>query len=391
MDGVFDRVRAGLARVTVLGWTVLALGVAGWCVGYRLGWQEMMVVAGASLLLLLIAALFTIGRLELTAEISVSPPRVVVGERVAGQLRVSNLRSRAARGLRVELPVGESVGVYSFPALKKDHPVDELFIVPTNRRAVIPVGPLTTVKGDPLGVMRRSEVWTEIEEIFVHPKTVPLPTMAAGLIRDMEGQATPQLSPSDVAFHTLREYVPGDDRRHVHWRSSAKIGQLMVRQYVDTRRSHVAVVLSTDLDEYSSEDEFELAVSCAASAALQARRDEQTLSLFVGAHEVVSDQPKRMLDKFSAIEGDRGSGGLSEGVTAARSLAPEASVAVMCVGSGVSIADVRAASSRVSLEAMPVVLRADESVEPGYRVIGTTKFVNVPTLRDLARGLGGVV
>ena len=85
-----------------------------------------------------------------------------------------------------------------------------------------------------------------------------------GAIRDLDGQETKHLSPSDIAFHTLRDYVPGDDRRHVHWKSSAKIGQLMVRQYVDTRRSHVAVRLSLAPAEYPSDGEFELPLSCRA-------------------------------------------------------------------------------------------------------------------------------
>ena len=376
--------------VTSLGWAVGAFAVLAWSVGWRLGWAEMMVIAGAGLVLWLVSIALTLGRLDLSAEISVSPSRVVVGERAAGQLEIKNERTRTARGVRIEMPVGKAIAVYSLPTLKAGELTDELFVVPTNRRAVIPVGPVASVKGDPLGMLRRTERWSDVEEIYVHPKTVPLATMAAGLIRDMEGQATTQLSPSDVAFHTLREYVAGDDRRHVHWKSSAKIGELMVRQYVDTRRSHVAVLLSLDLDEYTDEDEFELAVSCAASAALQAIRDEQTLSVFAGGAQLVSDHPKRLLDKFSAIEPSRGAHGLATAVTAARTIAPEASIAVMCVGSQLSVADVRKASTRVPIDTTGLVLCAAFDAEPGYQVIGTTKFVNVPTLDSLPRGMAAV-
>jgi len=377
--------------VTVLGWTVGALGVVAWVAGFVWGWQEMMVIAGGSLLLGAIAVALTLGRLDLSSTIEVSPSRVVVGERAAGALTVTNKRSRTARGLRVEMPVGKAIAAYSLASLKGGDATDELFIVPTNRRAVISVGPVATVKGDPLGLMRRTETWGGVEEIYVHPKTVPLSTMAAGLIRDMEGQATPQLSPSDVAFHTLREYVAGDDRRHIHWKSSAKIGNLMVRQYVDTRRSHVAVLLSIDLDDYADADEFELGVSCAASAAMQALRDEQTLSLFAGGRQLVAENPKRMLDRFSAIEATRGAGGLDHALTAARTLAADASVAVLCVGSAVPIANVRRSATRMSLDATGIVLRADFEAKPGYQVIGTTKFVNVPALDALGRGVAAVI
>ena len=67
------------------------------------------------------------------------------------------------------------------------------------------------MQGDPLGLFRRVRTWSEVEEIFVHPRTVPLPPTVMGLLRDMEGQPTLELSPSDVAFHALREYAPGDE------------------------------------------------------------------------------------------------------------------------------------------------------------------------------------
>ena len=57
---------------------------------------------------------------------------------------------------------------------------------------------------------------------------------------------------SDLAFHALREYQPGDDRRYIHWRSSAKAGRLLVRQFLDTRRSHVTVIVDPDPEQYRS-------------------------------------------------------------------------------------------------------------------------------------------
>ena len=81
---------------------------------------------------------------------------------------------------------------------------------------------------------------------------VALESLGAGLLRDLEGVSTDAVSQSDLAFHALREYVPGDDLRHVHWRSSAKVmaaageTQLLVRQYLDTRRSHATVVVDDD-------------------------------------------------------------------------------------------------------------------------------------------------
>ena len=73
---------------------------------------------------------------------------------------------------------------------------------------------------------------------------------------------------SDLAFHALREYVLGDELRHVHWRSSAKANKLQIRQYHDTRRSHLTIVLDDNRDSDGDPDDFETAVSAAASVAL---------------------------------------------------------------------------------------------------------------------------
>ena len=89
---------------------------------------------------------------------------------------------------------------------------------------VIPVGPATSVRGDPIGLIRRQVSWAEQTEVFVHPRTTRLEPFGSGLLRDLEGRTTEDVSMSDLAFHTLREYVPGDDRRYIHWRSSAKVG-----------------------------------------------------------------------------------------------------------------------------------------------------------------------
>ncbi|MFT3852167.1 MAG: DUF58 domain-containing protein [Ilumatobacteraceae bacterium] len=334
---------------------------------------------------------FTLGRIDVEAAIAVNPSRVVVGDRAAGELTLTNKRARSVHGLRVELPVGKAIVPYTVSRLKGHGSVEELFVVPTQRRAIIPVGPLTTVRGDPLGLMRRERTWTDVDEIYVHPKTVMLSTIAAGLIRDLEGLTTPDLSPSDVAFHTLREYVIGDDMRHVHWKSSAKIGTLMVRQYNDTRRSHVAVLLSTDTDEFAGEEEFELAVSCAASVAVQAIRDEQTVDVIVGDQQFPAVNPSRLLDRFSGIEGRPGGPGAGLALQTARNVAPGASVAVLCVGSTRDLPSLRTAMVSAGFDINTVVLQAKIGGRSGYRRVGRSAFVEVPALDTLGRGLVAVV
>ncbi len=391
MRTVRRSLRTAWGAVSPLGRTVAVVAVACWVGGSMWGWRELLIISSVAIVLLALAVVFTLGKLDLESHIGVEPPRVTVGERVAGSLTLRNRRHRSARSLRVELPVGKAMAVFAVPHLAPDSATDELFIVPTNRRAIIPVGPVATVQGDPLGLLRRRRSWSNVEEIYVHPLTIGLSTIAAGLIRDLEGQTTKHLSPSDIAFHTLRDYEPGDDRRHVHWKSSAKLGRLMVRQYVDTRRSHIAVLLSTDLDEYESDDEFEVAVSCAASVATQALRDEQTLAMFAGDQQLPTAGPKLLLDRFSGLEARHGHGGIDHCLRLARQKSPDASVAVVCLGSRLGVAEVRRATTRVALDTATLVLRADLASKPAYQVVGSSRFVNVPDLKSLNRGLEQVL
>lgn len=391
MSRMLRSLRLVWGGISPFGRTVGAIAGASWVMGALWGWRELLIFASIAIVLLALAVTFTLGKLDLSSHVGVEPSRVVVGERAAGALTLRNNRHRTARSLRIELPVGNAVAVFAVPHLAADAEVEELFIVPTNRRAIIPVGPVATVQGDPLGLLRRKRSWSTREEIFVHPLTTRLSTIAAGLIRDLEGQTTKHLSPSDIAFHTLRDYVPGDDRRHVHWKSSAKLGRLMVRQYVDTRRSHLAVLLSLDLNEYAGEDEFELAVSCAASVATQALRDEQTVTMFAGDQQLPTTSPKVMLDRFSGLEGRRGQGGIDRCLRLARRTSPDASVAVVCLGSRLGVPEIRRAATRVALDTSTLVLRADLNATPSYRVVGSSRFVNVPNLRSLNRGLEQVL
>ena len=240
------------------------------CSACRLGWQELFLVAACCALALLIAVGFVIGRPGLDITIELDPARVSVGSPAAGRLVATN-RSRARlRALAVEVPVGRGRATFQLPSLAGGASHDELFVVPTDRRAVIPIGPPSAVRTDPLGLLRRDAVEQTTVELFVHPKIIGLDSLSPGLQRDLEGQATRDLSTSDLAFHTLRDYATGDDWRHVHWRSTAKAGKLLVRQFQDTRRSQLTVVVDGARASYRTEDEFELAMSVAGSICVRA-------------------------------------------------------------------------------------------------------------------------
>jgi uncharacterized protein (DUF58 family) len=268
-----------LSVVSVLGWSVLAASILLWTVGQAFGWQEAKAAAIAAFVLFMLAVGFILGRSSYGVVLDLARTRVAVGDSAVGSIAVSNTSARPLLPADLELPVGAATAVFHLPRMKPQQLHEDLFTIPTARRAVIVVGPVRSVRADPLHLLRRQVSWTEPEDLFVHPKTTALAGSAAGFIRDLEGMPTTDLSSADVSFHALRDYVPGDDRRHIHWKTTARTNKLMVRQFEETRRAHLAIALSINTDEYASEEEFELGISTAASIGRQAISEQRDLDV----------------------------------------------------------------------------------------------------------------
>ena len=384
--GVVERTsrtaRAVRRVVTPFGWAVLAIMVAAWVIGWQLGWREAMLLAAACLLLIVMSLVFLIGRATLQVSVLLQPRRVSVGAPAAGQVSVTNVSPRRMWPIRLELRVGAAVARFNLPALPGGRHHDELFVIPTTRRAVVPVGPARTVRGDPLGLMRREVAWTGVTELFVHPRIVGLDPLSSGLLRDLEGQSSNAVSMSDLAFHALRDYAAGDDRRYIHWRSSARTGQLMVRQFVDTRRIHATVVVDGRPASYASEEEFELALSAAGSIAVRAVQDEQQASIIAAREAVADGNIQQILDALTRADfaDDADLATLAGGMLRT---APDTSLAVLITGSIVPFRVVRRAAAALPPEIDTVALRVDPAADPGMTTVGELTVLTLRALNDL--------
>ncbi|MDQ6658434.1 MAG: DUF58 domain-containing protein [Actinomycetota bacterium] len=370
----------GLGVLAMVAFSVCAL------IALVTDWQEFMVAAAAVAALLLIALLFLIGRSAYSVDVTLHSARVVAGQRATGALTIRNTGSRRLLPSRMELPVGVTVASFRVPSLPARAEHEELFVIPTARRAVLKVGPATSVRGDPLGLLRRQVRWTGADDLFVHPRTIALQGAATGAVKDLEGQPTRDLSSNDVSFHALRQYVAGDDRRYVHWRSSAKTGVLMVRQFEETRRTHLAVGLSTDPDEFASVADFELAVSAAASLGAQAILEERPVTVCAGPTMLRGESGRRLLDAFSALQATAGAGILVAGRRTAAAV-PNASVAVLITGAGPDAVTIRRASTAFSVGIRVVAVRAVAGAKLRLSAIGRVDVATVGSLDDLPKAL----
>jgi len=381
-------VRPVAGIVSPLGWIVAGVALVTGLTGAFLGWPEFRFLALTLAAGLLVAFAFLAGRERFRVEVELRPRRVVAGERAFGRLLVVNAGARRSTPARLELPVGRGEAEFGIPALAPGAEHEELFAVPTQRRAVIVAGPAVSVRGDALGLVRRSVRWSDPVELFVHPRTVRLRPSAAGLVRDLEGEVTPTITNNDLAFHALRPYEPGDDRRYVHWRTSARTGQLMVRQFNETRRSELVLLHAADEAGYASEDEFELAVSVLASIAAQVLRDGTRLRVVSGVADRVLElrtaTPVTMLDDSARIEPR------PAGASTVRDLAREAtrrhpapSVLVLVAGAATPIADLRAADSLFGPDTRTIALRVEAGAEPRLSILSGLAVVTIGELGDL--------
>ena len=361
-----SRLRSWVAVVNPTGWTIAAVGVAAAVAASRTHWRELTVLAVACASLLVLALPLLLGRTRVRVDLEVEPLRITAGDSVVGSVTVTNLASGRMLPTMLDLPVGESLFRYGLPALAPEASHDETFTIRTDHRGVIPVGPATTRRGDPLGIFSRDLSWTDTLEILVRPPMVPLDSLGAGLLRDLEGVSIDAVSQSDLAFHALREYVPGDDLRHVHWRSSAKAmgaagrTQLLVRQYLDTRRSHATVVVDDDAAAWPDPEDFETAMSVAASLAIRAVLDEFETSFMCGDQASSGSNGNLALDAI--CRAGFGNTGLATSARRAAAVSPETSLLFLVTGPGATFTQMRRAASAFPAEVRRIAMVVDATV-----------------------------
>lgn len=372
-----------LSTFTTIGrWTAVT-AVTCAVVGLWCGWAEPAAVTLVLLVSLLIAVAFVLGRPQYDVRVDLATVRVVVGERAVGAIRVRNAAERSAPPSLIELPVGRALASFAVPRLDPGQIHEELFTIPTQRRAVLTMGPVRSVRRDPLELLHRQVNWTEPEEIYVHPRTARLENSSTGFVRDLEGLATKDLSNDDVSFHALREYVPGDDLRYVHWRSTARMNRLMIRQFEETRRSQFVIVLSTRLADYADEDEFELAISCAASLSRSAHADGKEVTVFTSDAKLPTPTPVRLMDAYSSIEPSTGIEPFGDRVRVVAAEAPGASVVALVTGSAMPLEQLRLASVRIPSMASCFGVRAATAEQLSRKGVGDFDLVSLPTLENL--------
>ncbi len=390
--------------MSIVNWVVGTITPAGWLtlvlaallpVAVRLGWVELIVASSIALVLLILAVPFLAGSHSYDVDLRLTHERVVAGSEVGGAVTITNTSKRLALPGRVDIPTGAGLTAVRVPLLRAGHSHVETVSIAALRRGVVRVGPVTSVRSDPLGLLKREHHWAEVSELYVHPVTVGFPSTSAGFIRDLEGNASTEVVDSDISFHAIREYQLGDARRNIHWKSTAKTGTLMVRQFEETRRSRLAIVLSLDEAEYSSPDEFELAVSVAGSLGVRALRDSRDIAMM--ASERIPDFVKKvvrsirslnvrssrqMLDDLSGIQSHSSVMQVEQVCSLASQVVSDMSIAFVVCGAAMTPRRLQAMAAKFPANVAVVAVLCDLGAPPSFRDFSGLKVMTVAILDD---------
>ena len=264
--------------LTRQGWLCLWGGLGLLVVARTFGIGELYVLGAVALGLLAVALAYVRStRLDLHVDRAVHPARVHVGQLSRVEIRVRNLRAKDTPVLRLREAVTGTAGAELLvPPLDHGAASAASYRLPTDRRGVVTVGPLRVAVGDPFGLVQ-----TEVEaaprvEVTVLPRVdevrpVPFTTGNDPLAGVQHPHA---LGRAGDDFYALRPYVVGDDLRRIHWPSTARHDELLVRQQEQPWQGRTTVVLDVRRAAHDAAS-LETAVSAAASvvAANSARRD----------------------------------------------------------------------------------------------------------------------
>lgn len=268
--------REALAGLTVRGRAFVAAGITAIVCALLLD-QPTLARVG---ILLLAVALITVAvlarnRYRLTLVRTVTPQLVSAGQPARVTLTLANEGLAPNGVLRLEDQVPYVLGTrprFVVEGIGQGWRHSVTYQVRSDVRGRFEIGPMAVRVSDPFGLVELGRTFRTTVPLIVTPRTVALPQIPLGGAWTGSGDNRPRAfatgSAEDV---TVREYRRGDDLRRVHWRSSARVGELMVRREEQPWQSRATLFLDNRASAHRGQgiaSSLEAAVSAAASIAV---------------------------------------------------------------------------------------------------------------------------
>ncbi|MFJ1746759.1 DUF58 domain-containing protein [Streptomyces sp. NPDC088116] len=317
--------RVALSGLTTRGRSFLAAGVAAAICAYVLGQSDLLRVGLllAVLPLICVSVLYRT-RYRVAGSRQLTPTRVPAGSEARVRLRMDNVTRLPTGLLMLQDHVPYVLGPRPRFVLDRVEPGgrrEVSYRVRSDLRGRYPLGPLQLRLSDPFGMCELTRSFSAYDTLTVIPHTEPLPPVS--LVGDSTGygdgrQRSLALAGEDDVIP--RGYRHGDDLRRVHWRSTARYGELMVRREEQPQRARCTVLLDTRRVAYQGAgpgSAFEWAVSGAASTLVHMLERGFTVRLltdtggavpgegadgFAGATQESADSAGLMMDTLAVVD-----------------------------------------------------------------------------------------
>ena len=265
--------RALFGSLTTRGRSFLAAGAAAIVCGLAIPETDLVRVGALLVILPLISAMIARrSRYRLTCSRRLDPPRVPAGTQATVTARLENVSRRRTAVLLAEDVIPQPLGRRPRFVLDEIEPGgsrDLSYQIRSEIRGKLAIGPLRVRVADAFGLVEITRSFSTTSTLVVTPKIYPLPRASASsswLGEGDGGMRTISMIGEDDA--APRVYQDGDGLRRVHWRSTARYGELMVRREEHQWRNSASVFLDTRRSVHSGSGPsatFEFAVSAAAS------------------------------------------------------------------------------------------------------------------------------
>ena len=298
--------------LTRRGWSLLG-AAGGLLVASRLlGTSELTTLGLTAVALIVGALLWTRSRsAPVTLTRTVRPSPVHVGGEARVDLEIEAHDSAPQLTVTDTFDDGRRAARFLTPALERAQRGRAAYRIPTDRRGRFAIGPAIIGIADPFGLTTRALQLGAADEVIVRPRLHDLRPVngAPGHRRARANRRTvvPVAAPAHDEFLALREYTVGDDLRRVHWRSSARIGDLMVREDESAWEPRTVLLFDNRLASHLGAS-YEAAVEAVASIGVRLLRSGRACEILTTSGRSLgaglaggTSTETRLLDELATI------------------------------------------------------------------------------------------
>jgi uncharacterized protein (DUF58 family) len=368
-------------RLTARGWGAALLGAVSAASGLWWRYPGLAGLGLALVVLVLAGVVSVLSRAQVAPRRTVRPRTVQRLGTCSGVVELTGTSKRFPVVFDATDEVAGEVVAVDIPLLAPGQKVKVEYPIPTHTRGLLRVGPLTLSRRGLAGLARARTVVGDVVEVRVVPRVLPVRGLPGGVRRGHVG-ADERVERGGTDLVGLREYVPGDDLRRLHWATSARTGTLMVREDADPARPHLAVVLDDRAEGYAGVEDIEDAVEVAASLVTVAVAEGHPVRLVSTSGAVDVELPAGAVDAdASVVLAALADLKPSDGPPTSRSL-PIRDLDVVAVVCGAK-ADLSALVLEAGRASVGVVLTVDPAPGSPISAVGSVLLLSSPKAEGL--------